>query len=288
MREYLNDWVQENARCAAEADPSVDDLLSRYACSHPGVEDWYEIPAHEFPKLRAAILASAGQAEKQKPIATLHDDGYWTWKPGMRMHECNQAGWWMDVYAAPTPAAAQDGPKCRACNGNDGDIPCAYPEGHPHCLRNAAAQDERGAFEKAIDKLIYTAWYSGEQDGSDGVKWSEIGDSYNSMLRSRINDDKKALLALIARAAASPVSREANIRHWRNRIIKAMRTSSRGDLTIALDAILKEMTEEIERIDRKETRVDARVRKETQERARDDRETMHMRRDAAKGSGDHD
>jgi hypothetical protein len=29
-----------------------------------------------------------------------------------------------------------------------------------------------------------------------------------------------------------------------------MRTSSRGDLTIALDAILKEMTEEIERIDR--------------------------------------
>jgi hypothetical protein len=70
----------------------------------------------------------------------------------------------------------------------------------------AAAQDERGAFEKAIDKLIYTAWYSGEQDGSEGVKWGEIGDSYNSMLRSRINDDKKALLALIDRAAASPVS----------------------------------------------------------------------------------
>jgi hypothetical protein len=55
-----------------------------------------------------AILASAGQAAPQKPIATLHDDGHWTWKPGMRMHECNQAGWWMDVYAAPTPAAAQD------------------------------------------------------------------------------------------------------------------------------------------------------------------------------------
>jgi hypothetical protein len=42
-------------------------------------------------------------------------------------------------------AAAQDGPKCRACNGNDGDIPCAYPEGHPHCLRNTSAWDERGA-----------------------------------------------------------------------------------------------------------------------------------------------
>jgi hypothetical protein len=53
-----------------------------------------------------------------------------------------------------------------------------------------------------------------------------------------------------ARAAASPVSGAANIRHWRNRIIKAMRAPSRGDFTIALDVILKEMTEEIERIDR--------------------------------------
>jgi hypothetical protein len=51
------------------------------------------------------------------------------------------------LLAAPTPAAAQDDPKCRACNGNDGDIPCAYPEGHPHCLRNIAAQNEREAFE---------------------------------------------------------------------------------------------------------------------------------------------
>lgn len=25
--------------------------------------------------------------------------------------------------------------RCRACNGNDGDMPCAYPEGHPNCLR---------------------------------------------------------------------------------------------------------------------------------------------------------
>jgi hypothetical protein len=41
-------------------------------------------------------------------------------------------------------AAAQDGPKCRACNGNDGDIPCAYPEGHPHCLRNIAAKGSGG------------------------------------------------------------------------------------------------------------------------------------------------
>lgn len=29
--------------------------------------------------------------------------------------------------------------KCKACNGNDGDAPCAYPEGHPDCLRNASA-----------------------------------------------------------------------------------------------------------------------------------------------------
>jgi hypothetical protein len=29
--------------------------------------------------------------------------------------------------------------RCRACNGNDGDLPCAYPEGHPNCLRGERA-----------------------------------------------------------------------------------------------------------------------------------------------------
>lgn len=29
--------------------------------------------------------------------------------------------------------------RCRACNGNDGDMPCAYPEGHPRCLRGERA-----------------------------------------------------------------------------------------------------------------------------------------------------
>ena len=39
---------------------------------------------------------------KAQPIATLHDDGHWTWKKGTTPpHESNYAGWRMDVYAAP-------------------------------------------------------------------------------------------------------------------------------------------------------------------------------------------
>lgn len=38
--------------------------------------------------------------------------------------------------ADSTPAKAEA--KCKACNGNDGDMPCAYPEGRPDCLHNAS------------------------------------------------------------------------------------------------------------------------------------------------------
>jgi hypothetical protein len=38
------------------------------------------------------------------PVATLHDDGYWTWK-GTPPHESNYAGWRMDVYATPASPA---------------------------------------------------------------------------------------------------------------------------------------------------------------------------------------
>jgi hypothetical protein len=89
-------------------DEQILEIAEKHHASHPGVDEWWEFRDREdVVAFGRAILASAGQAEPQKPIATLHDDGYWTWKPGMRMHECNQAGWWMDVYAAPTPAAAR-------------------------------------------------------------------------------------------------------------------------------------------------------------------------------------
>jgi hypothetical protein len=48
--------------------------------------------------------------QEAKPVATLHDDGYWTWK-GTEPYEARFAGWRMEVYAAPIPATeAIDGP----------------------------------------------------------------------------------------------------------------------------------------------------------------------------------
>lgn len=51
-----------------------------------------------------AALSARGEAE---PVATIHDDGYWTHKPGHdpfdRLTGCGKAR--LDVYIAPTPAA---------------------------------------------------------------------------------------------------------------------------------------------------------------------------------------
>jgi hypothetical protein len=55
--------------------------------------------------IAAAINKALHAAEPvaQEPAATLHDDGYWTWKKGKAMPASNYAGWRMDVYAAPQP-----------------------------------------------------------------------------------------------------------------------------------------------------------------------------------------
>lgn len=57
---------------------------------------------------RAALAPSPGvDAAEQKPCATLHDDGHWTWT-GTPPYESSFAGWRMPVYAAPSPAASAD------------------------------------------------------------------------------------------------------------------------------------------------------------------------------------
>jgi hypothetical protein len=54
----------------------------------------------------------------------------------------------------------KDTAKCRACNGNDCDMPCAYPEGHSGCLRDekATPNDISAAIavteEDAMDTLV--------------------------------------------------------------------------------------------------------------------------------------
>ena len=67
----------------------------------------------------AAPPPAAPQPEAQ-PVATLHDDGYWTWKRDdfRRQYETQRAGWRMDVFSAPPPAApgpseAQDAARYR-------------------------------------------------------------------------------------------------------------------------------------------------------------------------------
>jgi hypothetical protein len=109
-------------------------------------------------RVDAILAASAGQAEPQKPIATLHDDGHWTWKPGMRMHECNQAGWWMDV-CAPTPAAAQEVRTLPALNANE----CRVPE--------VMAQDERGAFQTWWEEKAAREYLPKEQAMAHQASW---------------------------------------------------------------------------------------------------------------------
>jgi hypothetical protein len=63
-----------------------------------------EVVEDAITALRTAIQeAKAQPAPKQEPVATLHDDGYWTWK-GTPPYESSFAGWKMDVYTAPVQA----------------------------------------------------------------------------------------------------------------------------------------------------------------------------------------
>ena len=54
----------------------------------------------EALKERDALRAKIEAMEKQEPIATLHDDGYFTWVAS-RPYESGFAGWRMKVYAIP-------------------------------------------------------------------------------------------------------------------------------------------------------------------------------------------
>ena len=47
------------------------------------------------------------QFNAAKPIATLHDDGYYTFKRGQEPYGACYAGWRIDVYAAPITFPAE-------------------------------------------------------------------------------------------------------------------------------------------------------------------------------------
>jgi hypothetical protein len=73
--------------------------------------------------------------------------------------------------------------------------------------------------EKAIDLLIYAAWYSGEQDGSEGVSWTDVGDSYNQALRSEIAKKRQVLVDAIAASAGVIKAAEAVIEADRGQVL---------------------------------------------------------------------
>jgi hypothetical protein len=100
------------------------------------------------------LLAECAPREAQ-PVATLHDDGYWTWKKGITPpHESNYAGWRMDVYAAPqaecAPLDKQEADELKKCyqeGHHDG-----YSEGYAAGLVMKSAEQEREALiQKGLD-----------------------------------------------------------------------------------------------------------------------------------------
>ena len=53
--------------------------------------------ADELEQLRAKVEAM----ERQEPVGTLHDDGYFVWRERPHPYQGNYAGWKMALYALP-------------------------------------------------------------------------------------------------------------------------------------------------------------------------------------------
>lgn len=68
---------------------------------HDSTEYESERLARQMPEVIAAL--DAALAEQAQPVATLHDDGCFTWKRDefRRRYDRQRAGWRMDVYATP-------------------------------------------------------------------------------------------------------------------------------------------------------------------------------------------
>ena len=91
---------------------------------------------------RAALAAEQPQPEA---VATLHDDGYWTWKRDefRRQYGAQHAGWRMDVYAAPPPATPVQVAPAPDAKGDALDAPAEpypnagrHPCGRTYCMRD--------------------------------------------------------------------------------------------------------------------------------------------------------
>jgi hypothetical protein len=173
------------------------------------------------------ILASAGQAQPQ-PIATLHDDGHWTWKPGMRMYECNQAGWWMDVYAAPPPAVAQT-------IGGSHESAGTKPIGT--VTVSTMEQGERGALPEWFDAFLTNVCEMPDRNSPD--------DEPDAIVATLQELRACALNAIEARAAASPVSGAARD-VWKLRAALQLARDTLIDNNMSVPRVLEKIDEALE------------------------------------------
>lgn len=69
---------------------------------------WAQFEEYDCNALKVAyalvdeLKAKLAEYESREPVATLHDDGYWTWI-GTPPYESSFAGWRMNVYTKGTP-----------------------------------------------------------------------------------------------------------------------------------------------------------------------------------------
>lgn len=77
----------------------IDSVARRYYTSAMDPQDLRDL-------VREAVALAAQQATQgAEPVATLHDDGYYTFKRGKEPHGARYAGWRLDVYTAPPHTA---------------------------------------------------------------------------------------------------------------------------------------------------------------------------------------
>ena len=82
-------------------------LASKHCLARTYKDGWIFENTDQLRAFVMSALSVCADGGKGEAVATLHDDGYWTWKKGTTPpHESNYAGWRMDVYATPQAECA--------------------------------------------------------------------------------------------------------------------------------------------------------------------------------------
>ena len=206
-----------------------------------------------------SILASAAPAEGREPYAYIYE-----YDTPYGVHRRIDYGTWNGRYPdrtvpvfATTPTKAAEPEWCERCK-------CAVPTDAQgvaeHCARFAELYRDEHAIGREVEEACNEiaeacrSWGATAPTMSQEIVGYLIDDPNEPDIGHWFDEGKPNRdLGLRARPltfAAPTMSEAANLRRWREKIIQAMRAPSRGDFTVAVDAILKEMTEEINRIDR--------------------------------------